>query len=105
MTDEFLNRIMAVSTEEGQIDLLIEEMSELTKALLKYKRSKNKKNIKPINTEKLTLNICEEIADVSMMIEQMRVIFPQEFIEKYKEDKIRALETYLIAIEDTLKTF
>ena len=75
---------------DKQIDMAIEEMSELTKALLKVRRSVNK----DANTQTETNNnVCEEIADVENMINQMRYIFNSETIDKYKEDKLeRTLE-------------
>lgn len=53
--------------KEPQVDMCIEEMSELTKALLKERRGKG--NIK---------DIAEEIADVQIMLEQMKWIFEIE---------------------------
>ena len=58
--------------EQPQVDVAIEEMSELTKAILKYRRAENKnKN----EAEYLEDNIIEEIADVQIMLDQMRIIF------------------------------
>ena len=37
-------------------------------------------------------NICEEIADVEILMEQMRVIFGDAFIDKWKEKKMKKLE-------------
>lgn len=50
-----------VSTE---VDVAIEEMSELTKELVKHRRGQ--RNI---------LHIAEEIADVEIMLEQLKMIF------------------------------
>lgn len=47
--------------EETRVDLLIEEMAELTQALCKYKRG-------------LKHNIEEEIADVEIMINQVKTM-------------------------------
>ena len=56
--------------EDSQIDVAIEEMSELTKELLKYRRTK-------IHTqEKIDLqSIFWEIADVTIMLEYLKIIF------------------------------
>lgn len=56
--------------EDSQIDVAIEEMSELTKELLKYRRTK-------IHTqEKIDLqNVFWEIADVTIMLEYLKIIF------------------------------
>lgn len=56
--------------EDSQIDVTIEEMAELTKELLKYKRSKVHQNEIP-NID----NIAEEMADVSIMLEYLKMIF------------------------------
>lgn len=75
---------------DKQIDMAIEEMSELTKALLKVRRSANKGA--DIQAETYD-NVCEEIADVVNMVEQMRYIFDSEKIDLYIEQKLeRTLE-------------
>lgn len=65
----------------SQIDICIEEMSELMKELLKYKRGN-------INIEK----ICEEIADVEITIGQMKLFFNENKVNKYIEEKLIRLE-------------
>lgn len=47
-----------------QMMMCIEEMSELTKELCKNMRGKNNRE-----------NIAEEIADVTIMLEQMKILF------------------------------
>lgn len=69
---------------ESQIELMIEEMSELTQAIQKNKRGKDNLD-----------NIHEEIADVSLMIEQMNMIFDKSEINKWKELKIERLKKRL----------
>lgn len=49
---------------DAQLDMVVEEMSELTKEICKYKRGKS-------NLTEIT----EEIADVTIMLEQMKIIF------------------------------
>jgi len=74
---------------ESQIVVAIEEMSELTKELCKYKRNEllNKDNSETIK------NIKEEIADVLNMVEQLENMFGEEEIEKIRKEKFkRALE-------------
>lgn len=77
-----------------QSDLLVEEMSELIKALSKYHRIMNtdyQKPSKPISEEEITMNIAEEIADVEIMLEQVRYLFdiPYDTIEDIKEKKVK----------------
>lgn len=64
---------------KSQIDMAIEEMSELTQALSKFKRNK------PNNVE-------EEIADVIIMIEQLCLMFNNEQIRQIIEEKYLRLE-------------
>lgn len=86
---------------DAQIDMAIEEMSELTKALCKYKRSAKK--YKGLQTHPLGVfdNVREEIADVEIMLEQMRLVFDtvldarvdgaQSFIDRIKSEKLLRL--------------
>lgn len=60
--------------EDVQIDMMIEEMSELTKALLKERRSLDASSGVD-ELEKLEDSIREEIADVQIMLNQMQLIF------------------------------
>ena len=71
-----------------QGDMCIEEMSELTKAILKYRRAENKnKN----EAEYLEDDIIEEIADVQIMLDQMRIIFGDtQSQEEYKLNRLWA---------------
>jgi len=57
--------------KESQIDMAIEEMSELTKALLKLRRAVKSGEMPLIAFE----NVNEEMADVSIMLEQLYLIF------------------------------
>lgn len=72
----------------SQIDMCIEEMAELTKALCKAKRRK-----KP---QKWLASVYEEIADVTIMLEQMSIIFDGEVAIPQKiEEKLKWLERVL----------
>lgn len=67
---------------ESQVDKAIEEMSELTKALLKERRYSGSKN-----------DVCEELADVFITLLQMMLIFEEkDEIAKYVDYKIKRLE-------------
>ena len=37
-------------------------------------------------------NICEEVADLEILMDQMRVIFGDAFIDKWQEKKLKRLE-------------
>ena len=69
--------------QESQIVVAIEEMSELTKELCKYKRNEilNKDNTETVK------NIKEEIADVLNMVEQLENMFGEEEIEEIRQFK------------------
>lgn len=64
---------------DAQIDVAIEEMAELTTALLHHKRGRE-------------ANVAEEIADVRIMIAQLELIFKNsDEVEKIKAEKIDRL--------------
>lgn len=67
---------------ENQIAVAIEEMSELTKELCKAKRNKGK-----------LAAIAEEIADVTIMLEQLKLIYDVgDSVELWMDMKIRRLQ-------------
>lgn len=57
---------------DAQVDMMIEEMSELTKALLKYRRAYGRPKEE---LDALVEDILEEMADVEIVLLQMRMIF------------------------------
>lgn len=61
--------------ENAQTDMAIEEMSELTKALLKYRRSQHGDKTCGNN---LVGNIVEEIEDVQIMLDQLMLIYGRD---------------------------
>ena len=74
-----LNEAVEIFGKEAQVDMMIEEMAELTKALLNERRGREN-------------NVAEEIADVLIMIEQMKIIFENaETVEAYKTGKVNRL--------------
>ena len=68
---------------DAQSLMCIEEMSELTKELCKYYR-KGEMNC----DGELKDHICEEIADVQNMVDQLQYIFGEEKVDKYRDYKI-----------------
>lgn len=73
---------------ESQVDMAIEEMSELTKALLKYRRAS--KNQTDIGIGKAHADILEEMADVEIMLDQMKIIYGEPICErKHKIDRLK----------------
>jgi len=72
--------------EAAQIDMAVEEMAELTKALCKVKRA-----TPGATTTAAIANVIEEIADVQIMLDQLRLIFARSTAE-VEEEKLRRLE-------------
>lgn len=68
-----LNTIVEKYGADPQIDMAIEESSELIKALLKYRRKKNGSEV--IDEKELRAAIVDEIADVSIMVMQLQIVF------------------------------
>lgn len=67
-----------------QIDIMIEECAELIKALSKFKRYGM-----DINFD--TDSVIEELADVEIMVNQMKTVFGEKRFEELKGDKIMEL--------------
>jgi NTP pyrophosphatase (non-canonical NTP hydrolase) len=71
-----------------QVDLAIEEMAELTQALCKSKRA--------IRPEDWLNNIFEEIGDVQMLLDTLKIVFGDgNMVDMYKVQKLERLEKLL----------
>ena len=71
--------------EPAQMDMAVEEMAELTKALCKVKRA-----TPGATTTAAIANVIEEIADVQIMLDQLRLIFARS-TDEVEEGKLRRL--------------
>lgn len=71
--------------EAAQIDMAVEEMAELTKALCKVKRA-----TPGATTTAAIANVIEEIAGVQIMLDQLRLIFARS-TDEVEEEKLRRL--------------
>lgn len=81
-TIDLYNKAISTWGPEKQINMAIEEMSELTKELCKSMRGRD-------NKEK----IAEEIADVEITLAQLRLIYRcHRIVEDYKTAKFKRLE-------------
>lgn len=79
----------------AQVDMAIEEMSELTKALCKERRTDRLGASLPEHKAALE-NVIEEIADVLIMAKQLLIIFDCEAeVEREIEHKLNRLEKRL----------
>jgi NTP pyrophosphatase (non-canonical NTP hydrolase) len=74
----------------SQIDMMIEECAELTKALCKLRRKHH-----PSDTAALVNDICEEIADVQIVAGQMRIVFGAEEVDDWYKEKVARLQNLL----------
>ena len=74
--------------EELQVGMLSEEIGELLIAVNKYRREATQKNRD---------NVCEELADVQIMMEQIEVLFKLDShrIHEWYEMKLKKLESFL----------
>lgn len=75
---------------KAQTDMMIEEMSELTKALLKHRRNPSSKTLD---------NIKEEMADVRIMLDQMEILYGDS--SEHRARKIVRLARRLVVSEET----
>ena len=84
---ELYNKAIQKWGERSQVKMAIEECAELIKALAKYDRNNNGSTID---------EILEEMADVEIMIEQLKIIFNYKYsndtVDKFKEIKRQKLE-------------
>lgn len=91
--DDILRKFLSTYGANAQIDMALEEMSELSKALLKYRRAK--RFGKTDLTQELD-GIVDEIADVKIMVRQMELLFGcEKEVEKRIEYKIARQEERL----------
>lgn len=79
--DEICRAALETFGEMAQMAMAVEEMSELTKELCKYRRGRN-------NVE----SIAEEIADVQIILRQLVILFDcKETVDKYRQYKLERL--------------
>lgn len=84
--EEELKEIVRTYGEVSQIEMAIEEMSELTKALLKHRRAIRNGEY----TEAREDDIAEEMADVWIMLKQLEIIFDnKDKIKNYMDFKVQ----------------
>ena len=82
---EILRRDIETYGAQAQEMMLLEEMSELQKEICKYWRGRDN-----------TRAIAEEIADVEIMLEQMKMIFQcADAVSLYRIQKLKRLERRL----------
>ena len=82
--NKILTDAIEIYGEDSQIWMTIEEMSELGNALAKYRRGR-------VTCE----DVCEEIADVAIMMIQLSKIFGPDDISDYLKNKLDRLDKRL----------
>lgn len=101
--DQIYNDALDLWGNSTQIDILIEEMSELTKAFLKARRNHEAGG--------LSWDVLEELVDVDICLEQIRRMFLKQnskeildlYDREYSMKMIRLQERIKKAKEDTTK--
>ena len=81
-----LDRAITAYGAPAQMDMAVEEMAELTKALCKVKRVSCAAEAKAVLE-----NVVEEMADVQIMLDQLRIIFGRSAAEaeEYKLERLK----------------
>lgn len=82
--EEIYTQALTKYGAEPQVKMAIEEMAELTNAFMKFDRGRN-----------TVENIIEEIADVTIMMRQMALMFRKEKVQSQIEYKIQRLANRL----------
>lgn len=95
---DFTHKIADNYTIDSQIDIAIEEMSELIKELIKYRKTYRQDNI-PGKYDFST--IIEEYANVEIMLEQLKYLFSlsDEDIEQAIKEKLRRQSNRINEVE------
>ena len=85
-------RLIAKYGYAMQQDIAIEEMSELIKAIIKLRRKEIERKVTTLDVE----HIAEEIADVEIMLEQLKIIHNcQYLVTKFKQQKNERLTSLI----------
>jgi NTP pyrophosphatase (non-canonical NTP hydrolase) len=92
MEKNIYKRIVDKWGVESQLNMVTEEIGELLQAISKFRRAYNKDEETKKNAYE---HLCEEIADVENMINQMREMFDSNLIDKYKKEKLERISKKL----------
>ena len=88
-----LDRAITAYGAPAQMDMAVEEMAELTKALCKIKRAQAGCEV-TAEAKAVLENVVEEMADVQIMLDQLRIIFHRS-TEEVEEAKLERLKNRL----------
>ena len=88
-----LDRAITAYGAPAQMDMAVEEMAELTKAICKVKRVSCAAEAKAVLE-----NVVEEMADVQIMLDKLRIIFHRS-TEEVEEAKLERLKNRLDGLD------
>ena len=94
-TSNIYARVIEAWGEDSQLDQITEEMAELIQAISKFRRAKT-----PEKKSKAYIHLCEEVADVENMINQMRYMLDANLIDQFKMEKLKRTEKRLSKPKD-----
>lgn len=87
---QLLERVIAANGMKKQVDIAIEELSELLQAICKVKRHS-------YTQEDYLVNLAEEMADVEIVLAELKLMFDNEDdVKEWKDYKLDRLEKRLI---------
>ena len=92
MEDKILNKAIIAYGEEAQTDKAVEECAELIQALMKFKTATSNDNASTKTIMTRVNNVIDELANVDIMISQLKKIFGEKDVEKRKRFKLRRLD-------------
>lgn len=84
-----MKRAIDTYGRQAQIDVAMEEMAELTKAILKTRRIPEDDHDAQ---EHARSNVIEEIADVEIMIDQLKIMYGEPHVDAVRKQKLVRLE-------------
>lgn len=84
-----MQRAIDTYGRQAQIDVAIEEMAELTKALLKTRRVSDDDHDAHVRAD---IHVIEEIADVEIMIDQLKIMYGEPHVDAVRKQKLVRLE-------------
>lgn len=93
--EEILGRAIRTWGTRQQVIKAIEEMQELTQVLCKWLNLDVKVMNGGLKESKILDAINEETADVCIMINQLRTIFGDQYLQNYVDAKIMRLNSYI----------
>lgn len=95
MNKNILQKAIDKYGTEAQQDMVIEECSELIKEILKYRRAV-KLGVNQALLNDCKLHIADEMADVEIMLEQLKMIFNcKDVVDERIEYKVNRLKERL----------